>query len=163
MKQMQRRGASGWLRAIVAAAVLTLGVAPAFAQTADVPPTWLRYGQLAGQQFQAWLEADGEAADRLHRYLETRVLNARADAPPPAIVVRAWIGANGVVTRVEFASLGDSDADAALRQLLTAGPLAEPPPRDMLQPLRVRLRLAPNPDADAAAPASASAARAMTF
>ena len=53
MKQMQKRGASGWLRAIVAAAVLVLGVAPAAAQTADVPPTWLRYGQLAGQQFHA--------------------------------------------------------------------------------------------------------------
>ncbi|MCA8047954.1 YbaB/EbfC family DNA-binding protein [Burkholderia arboris] len=158
MKQMQKRGASGWLRAIVAAAVLVLGVAPAVAQTADVPPTWLRYGQLAGQQFQTWLEADGDAADRLHRYLESRVLNARVDAPPPAIVVRAWIGANGVVTRVEFASLGDPDADATLRQLLTAGPLAEPPPPDMLQPLRVRLRLAPNPDAAAAAPKSASSA-----
>ncbi|MCA3781914.1 MAG: YbaB/EbfC family DNA-binding protein [Burkholderia sp.] len=158
MKQMQKRGASGWLRAIVAAAVLVLGVAPAAAQTADVPPTWLRYGQLAGQQFQAWLEADGDEADRLHRYLESRVLNARVDAPPPAIVVRAWIGANGVVTRVEFASLGDPDADATLRQLLTAGPLAEPPPPDMLQPLRVRLRLAPNPDAAAAAPKSASSA-----
>ncbi|WP_175840177.1 YbaB/EbfC family DNA-binding protein [Burkholderia arboris] len=158
MKQMQKRGASGWLRAIVAAAVLVLGVAPAVAQTADVPPTWLRYGQLAGQQFQTWLEADGDAADRLHRYLESRVLNARADAPPPAIVVRAWIGANGVVTRVEFASLGDPDADATLRQLLTAGPLAGPPPPDMLQPLRVRLRLAPNPDAAAAAPKSASSA-----
>ncbi|WP_309138226.1 hypothetical protein [Burkholderia pyrrocinia] len=81
-----------------------------------------------------------------------------AGAPPPAIVVRAWIGANGAVARVEFASPGDPDADATLRQLLTAGgPLAEPPP-DMLQPLRVRMRLAPNPDA--AAVAAASAARA---
>ncbi|HEF5873251.1 TPA: YbaB/EbfC family DNA-binding protein [Burkholderia cenocepacia] len=156
MKRMRKRSASGWLGAILVASVLVAGVAPAVAQTADVPPTWIRYGQLAGQQFQTWLEADGDAADRLHRYLETRVLNARAGAPPPAIVVRAWIGTNGVVTRVEFASLGDADADAALRQLLTAGPLAEPPPPDMLQPLRVRLRLAPNPDAAAAAPASAA-------
>ncbi|KVF68616.1 hypothetical protein WS75_29820 [Burkholderia sp. FL-7-2-10-S1-D7] len=157
MKRMQEWGASGWLRAIVVASALAVGAAPAVAQTADVPQAWIRYGQLAGQQFQTRLEADGDAADRLHRYLEARVLNASADAPPPAIVVRAWIGANGAVTRVEFASLGDSDADATLRQLLTAGgPLAEPPPPDMLQPLRVRLRLAPNPDAAAAAPASAA-------
>ncbi|GAU03912.1 hypothetical protein [Burkholderia stabilis] len=156
MKRMQEWGASGWLRAIVVASALAVGVAPAVAQTADVPQAWIRYGQLTGQQFQAWLEADGDAADWLHRYLEARVLNASADAPPPAIVVRAWIGANGAVTRVEFASLGDPDADATLRQLLTAGgPLAAPPP-DMLQPLRVRLRLAPNPDAAAAAPASAA-------
>ncbi|AXF23126.1 hypothetical protein CUJ89_21955 [Burkholderia pyrrocinia] len=156
MKRMQEWGASGWLRAIVVASALAVGAAPAVAQTADVPQTWIRYGQLAGQQFQMWLEADGDAADRLHRYLETRVLNASADAPPPAIVVRAWIGANGAVTRVEFASLGDPDADATLRQLLTAGPLTEPPPPDMLQPLRVRLRLAPNPDAAAVVPASAA-------
>lgn len=156
MKRMQEWGASGWLRRIVVAWALVGCAVPAVAQTADVPQAWIRYGQLAGQQFQTWLEADGDAADRLHRYLEARVLNARADAPPPAIVVRAWIGANGAVTRVEFASLGDPDADATLRQLLTAGPLAEPPPPDMLQPLRVRLRLAPNPDAAAAAPASAA-------
>ncbi|WP_414144408.1 YbaB/EbfC family DNA-binding protein [Burkholderia territorii] len=125
---------------------------PVAAQTADVPQPWISYAQLVGRQFQAWLEADGDAADRLHRYLEERVLNARADAPPPAIVVRAWIGANGAVTRVEFASLGSADADATLRQLLTASPLTEAPPPDMLQPLRVRLRLMPNPGAAANAP-----------
>ncbi|WP_414143744.1 YbaB/EbfC family DNA-binding protein [Burkholderia territorii] len=125
---------------------------PVAAQTADVPQPWISYAQLVGRQFQAWLEADGDAADRLHRYLEERVLNARADAPPPAIVVRAWIGANGAVTRVDFASLGSADADATLRQLLTASPLAEAPPPDMLQPLRVRLRLMLNPGAAANAP-----------
>ncbi|WP_417903635.1 YbaB/EbfC family DNA-binding protein [Burkholderia territorii] len=125
---------------------------PVAAQTADVPQPWISYAQLVGRQFQAWLEADGDAADRLHRYLEERVLNARADAPQPAIVVRAWIGANGAVTRVDFASLGSADADATLRQLLTASPLAETPPPDMLQPLRVRLRLMPNPGAAANAP-----------
>ncbi|CAB3761893.1 MULTISPECIES: hypothetical protein [Burkholderia] len=156
MKRMQAWWASKWGRALAVASALGVGAAPAAAQTADVPQAWLRYGQLAGQQFQAWLEADGDAADRLHRYFETRVLNASADAPLPAIVVSAWIGANGAVTRVEFASLGDTDADATLRQLLTAGPLAEPPPPDMRQPLRVRLRLAPNPDAAADAPAAAA-------
>ncbi|KVL62947.1 hypothetical protein WT01_08670 [Burkholderia cepacia] len=156
MKRRQEWRVSGGWRAVVVAWALVLGIAPAGAQTADVPQAWMRYGQLAGQQFQAWLEADGDAADRLHRYLEMRVLNASAAAPPPAIVVRAWIGPNGAVTRVEFASLGDPDADATLRQLLTAGPLAEAPPPDMLQPLRVRLRLAPNPDAAAATPASAA-------
>ncbi|KUZ17362.1 hypothetical protein WI69_17420 [Burkholderia diffusa] len=150
---------SGWLRVCLCACVLAVCV-PVAAQTADVPQPWISYAQLVGRQFQAWLEADGDAADRLHRYLEQRVLNARADAPPPAIVVRAWIGANGAVTRVEFASLGSADADATLRQLLTESPINEAPPLDMLQPLRVRLRLMPNPDAAAGAPASDVAARA---
>ncbi|MFP3504640.1 YbaB/EbfC family DNA-binding protein [Burkholderia sp. SIMBA_062] len=146
---------SGWLRACLYACVLA-ACAPVAAQTTDVPQPWISYAQLVGRQFQAWLEADGDAADRLHRYLEARVLNASADAPPPAIVVRAWIGANGAVTRIEFASLGSADADATLRQLLTASPLTEAPPPDMLQPLRVRLRLTPNPEAPAGAPASAT-------
>ncbi|RQR62336.1 YbaB/EbfC family DNA-binding protein [Burkholderia sp. Bp9126] len=150
MKRNPRIRAFGWGAALVVVWTLAAG-APAHAQTTDVPQTWITYAHLVGRQFQGWLEADGDAADRLHRSLEARVLNARADAPPSAIVVRAWIGANGTVTRVEFDPLGDTGADAALRQLLTAGPLAEPPPPDMRQPLRVRLRLAPNPDAPAAA------------
>jgi len=149
MKRNPRMSALGWGAALVVAWTLAAG-APARAQTADVPQPWIAYAQRVGRQFQGWLEADGDAADRLHRSLEARVLNSRADAPPPAIVVRAWIGANGTVTRVEFDPLGDADADAALRQLLMAGPLAEPPPPDMRQPLRVRLRLTPNPDATAA-------------
>ncbi|RQS14667.1 YbaB/EbfC family DNA-binding protein [Burkholderia sp. Bp9002] len=151
MKRNPRIRAFGWGAALVVVWTLAAG-APARAQTTDVPQPWITYAQRVGRQFQGWLQADGDAADRLHRSLEARVLNARADAPPPAIVVRAWIGANGTVTRVEFDPLGDAGADAALRQLLTAGPLAEPPPPDMRQPLRVRLRLAPNPDAPAAAP-----------
>ncbi|MXN76960.1 YbaB/EbfC family DNA-binding protein [Burkholderia sp. 4701] len=155
MKRNPRIRAFGWGAALVVAWTLAAGT-PARAQTADVPQSWITYAQRVGRQFQGWLEADGDAADRLHRSLEARVLNARADAPPPAIVVRAWIGANGTVTRVEFDPLGDAGADAALRQLLTAGPLAEPPPPDMRQPLRVRLRLAPNPAAPADARATAS-------
>jgi len=155
MMQKRKRAVSGWLRACLYAGLLA-ACAPVAAQTADVPQPWISYAQLVGRQFQAWLEADGDAADRLHRVLEERVLNAHADAPPPAIVVRAWIGANGAVTRVEFASLGTADADATLRQLLTASPLTEAPPPDMLQPLRVRLRLTPNPEAAAGVPASAT-------
>lgn len=142
---------SGPVAALVVAWALVTAM-PAGAQTADVPQTWISYAQLVGRQFQGWLEDDGPAADALHAYLEDRVVHATADAPPPAIVVRAWIGATGAVTRIEFDTLGDAKADAALRQLLTrAGPLTEPPPPDMRQPLRVRLRLMPNPDADSGA------------
>ncbi|WP_396332508.1 YbaB/EbfC family DNA-binding protein [Burkholderia anthina] len=148
MQRNQWYRVSGPVAAFVVAWALVTGM-PARAQTADVPQTWISYAQLVGRQFQGWLEGDGPAADALHAYLEDRVVHATADAPPPAIVVRAWIGATGAVTRVEFDTLGDANADAALRQLLTkAGPLTEPPPPDMRQPLRVRLRLMPNPDAD---------------
>jgi len=42
---------------------------------------------------------------------------------------------------VAFHSLGNAQADADLRQLLTAQPLSEPPPRDMRQPMVLQLTL----------------------
>lgn len=136
----------------LAAAVIGLVLScatPAWAQSAAVPQPWIAYAQLTGRQFQAWLEADDDAANQLHQYLEDRILNPKGDAPPAAVVIRAWVGADGTVTRVAFDSLGDPKADAILQRLLTAHPMTEPPPPDMRQPMRVRLRLEANPDAAA--------------
>ncbi|PQV46086.1 YbaB/EbfC family DNA-binding protein [Paraburkholderia sp. BL21I4N1] len=119
----------------------------AVAQSLDVPQPWIDYAQRVGRQFQTSLEANDDAANQFHQFLEDRVLNAKADAPPPALVVRAWIGADGAVTKVQFDSLGDPQADATLQQLLTVHPISGAPPVDMRQPLRVRLRLTANPDA----------------
>ncbi|WP_144152892.1 YbaB/EbfC family DNA-binding protein [Paraburkholderia sp. BCC1885] len=124
---------------------------PAWGQASAIPEPWIAYAQLVGHQFQVWLEADDDTANQLHGYLENRILNAKGDAPPPAIVIRAWIDPSGQVSRVDFDSLGDPKADAILRQLLTTHPITEPPPSDMRQPLRVRLHLEANPDAQAPA------------
>ncbi|WCM18142.1 YbaB/EbfC family DNA-binding protein [Paraburkholderia bryophila] len=137
---------SGWT-ALVAVACTLFWSVQAAAQALDVPQPWLDYAQRVGQQFQASLEANDEAANQFHQFLEDRVLNAKADAPPPALVVRAWIGADGAVTKLQFDSLGDPQADATLRQLLSEHPVAGTPPADMRQPLRVRLRLTANPQA----------------
>ncbi|WP_233839105.1 YbaB/EbfC family DNA-binding protein [Paraburkholderia sp. ZP32-5] len=135
--------------AALAMALLVAASPYARAQTQNVPPQWLTYAREVGGQFQAELASDDDTANQFYSFLENRVLHAKGDAPPPEIVVRAWIGADGAVTRVDFDSLGDAQADATLRQLLTAHPMTEPPPADMLQPLRVRLHLEANPDADA--------------
>jgi hypothetical protein len=145
----------GWFRVLMVLLAMTWGVS-GWAQTLDVPQPWIDYAQLAGSQFQASLEADDDAANRLHRLLEDRILNAKVDAPPLAIVVRAWIGMDGSVTKVEFDPLGDAQADAILRQLLTARRISEPPPPDMRQPLRVRLQMVANPDAALGASAAGS-------
>ncbi|WP_244146752.1 YbaB/EbfC family DNA-binding protein [Paraburkholderia sp. BCC1876] len=137
---------SGWTRRVAVICTLFWN-ALAAAQTLDVPQPWIDYAQRVGQQFQASLEANDDAANQFHQFLEDRVLNAKADAPPPALVVRAWIGADGAVTQVQFDSLGDPKADATLQQLLTVHPISGAPPADMRQPLRVRLRLTANPDA----------------
>lgn len=168
MKRQRRAAWRGLIEACAVTACAWLTQTHACAQTADaaasvaswapssVPQAWLRYAQLVSTQFQTSLEADNDASKQLHQYLEERIGNATADAPPPAIVVRAWIGESGAVSKLQFDSLGNDAADAALRTLLIEHVLPEPPPADMLQPLRVRLRLVANPEAG---PEGASAAR----
>lgn len=142
----------------MAVSVLVLGATGsaslARAQSPDVPQSWISYAQLVGRQFQACLETDDDSANQLHQYLEDRILKAQDDAPPAAIVVRAWIDSTGGVTRVAFDSLGDPNADAILRRLLRSRTMTEPPPPDMLQPLRVRLRLEVNPAAEPGSPSA---------
>jgi hypothetical protein len=133
--------------AIVTGLVLAFS-ATAWGQSSEIPQPWIAYAQLAGRQFQAWLEADNDTADALHTYLEQRHKNAKGDTSLKSVMVRAWFGTDGSVSRVAFDSLGDAKADADLRQLLTARPMTEPPPPDMRQPLRVQLQLEENPDAD---------------
>lgn len=142
---------SGYWRRLGAAmvAMLTgLPGMPARAAATDIPPSWVAYAQLVGQQFQSWIEADDPEADRFHQYLDVRMSEADATHPPlSTILVRAWIGPDGSVTRVLFDSMGDARADAALRGLLAGHPLRDPPPPGLRQPLRVRLHIQPNPDA----------------
>ena len=149
-----RRNRSNWFGMLIALLTMT-GSMSVRSQTLDVPQPWIDYAHQVGRQFQASLETDNDAANQLHRFLEDRILNAKGATPPPAIVVRAWIGADGAVTRVEFDTLGDAKADATLRQLLTAHPIAEPPPADMRQPLRVRLQMTATADPASGAPATA--------
>lgn len=117
-------------------------VAPAAAQTPNsaVPQSWSSYAGLVGRQFQVWLMGDDDVAYRFHKFLEDRAVGG-LDAPLPPLQVKVWIDADGRVGRVEFLSLGDAQADADLRQLLTQKSLSEPPPPDMRQPLMLRLNL----------------------
>ncbi|HEY3598842.1 MAG TPA: YbaB/EbfC family DNA-binding protein [Paraburkholderia sp.] len=155
MSTGKRNGLSRWLRLVIGVSAIAWSIG-GWAQSTGVPQPWVSYAQLVGRQFQAWLEADDDAANQLHAFLEDRILHPKGDAPPSAIVIRAWVGADGAVTTVAFDSLGDPKADAILRSLLTARPITEPPPPDMRQPLRVRLRLEANPDEGQGGAANAS-------
>jgi hypothetical protein len=90
MKTFDLRKLAVWLMALLMACM-------PFAQAAaqNVPQPWTSYAQLVGRQLQVSLEGDDDAANQLHQFLEDRVLNAKGDAPPPALLVRAWIGPNG--------------------------------------------------------------------
>lgn len=131
---------------ITVSASPVLAQAPARPQTQPtpaIPPHWISYAQLVGNQLQDRLgDAQNEAVVRLHGWMQERILREGQAAPPAPLVVRLWIAADGGVRRLEFASLGQAQADADLRTVLTAEPLSEPPPRDMRQPMVLQLSLA---------------------
>ena len=111
-------------------------------QSNNIPQPWISYARLASGQFQAWLsDGSSDAVQRLHARLQDRMLKADSSMPPPALIVRVWIGPNGHVDNVVFDTLGDPTADKDLRVILTSQSLSEPPPRDMKQPMVLQLDL----------------------
>jgi hypothetical protein len=141
----------GYWRRLGAAVMAMLTGLPAmqsYAATTDAPASWVAYAQLVGQTFQTWIESDDADAGRFQQYLDARMAAAHADSSSVStILIQTWIGPDGQVTDVRFDSLGNPDADAVLRKLLTAHSMSSSPPRDMRQPLRVRLSIQPNPEA----------------
>lgn len=131
---------------------ITVSATPVLAQTParaqaqpaqPIPQHWVSYAQLVGNQLQDRLgDAQSEAVVRLHAWMQERILKEGQAVPPGPLVVRLWIAADGSVSRLEFATLGQAQADADLRAVLTAEPLSEPPPRDMRQPMVLQLSLA---------------------
>ena len=80
---------------------------------------------------------------RLHAWLQQRDANDRLIGVRAPVVTQVWIAPDGQVRRIEFATLGEAQADADLRALLTRR-LAAPPP-DMRQPIVLQLSLDPAP------------------
>lgn len=111
------------------------------ASAQPVPQQWIGYAQMAGTQFEAWLsDPASDAAARLHAWMQERSLQGGQVVPPP-LIVRVWVAPSGQVQRVEFASLGQAQADADLRALMTARALPAAPPPDMRQPMMLELTL----------------------
>ena len=138
-----------WGRLRLALGWLGLGLASATAPVAataqtqqQVPQHWISYANLAGNQLQSSLsDPANDTVVRLHAWMQERMVKEGQSAPPAPVVVRVWVAPSGKVDRVAFDSLGDAQADTDLRTLLTAQPLAEPPPRDMRQPMVLQLTL----------------------
>lgn len=123
---------------------LTVSSAPVMVQTAmaqSVPQHWVSYAQMAGNQLEAWLsDPANDAVVRLHEWMQQRLLQEGQPLPPP-LIVKVWVAPDGKISRTEFASLGQAQADADLRSLMTTQFLSEPPPRDMRQPMVLQLNL----------------------
>ncbi|WP_447745226.1 YbaB/EbfC family DNA-binding protein [Variovorax boronicumulans] len=139
----------GWRRLRLALGGLGLGLSAAAAPLAasaqaqpQVPQHWISYANLASNQLQSSLsDPASDTVVRLHTWMQERMLKEGQPVPPAPVVARVWVAGSGKVERVAFDSLGDAQADTDLRALLTAQPLAEPPPRDMRQPMVLQLTL----------------------
>lgn len=128
------RLALGWWGLGLASA--TLAMAAAAQPRQQVPQHWISYATLASSQLQASLgDPTNDTVVRLHASMQSRMRQDGRAGPAASVVVRVWVASSGRVERVAFDSLGDAQADADLRALLTARPLADPPPRDMRQPM----------------------------
>lgn len=103
-----------------------------------VPASWSRFAQLVQDQFKARLEANDSTADRFRLFLKNRAANG--DPSSSALVLHVWIGADGMVERVEFPSLQDRQVEADLRRILERRNIG-PPPSEMPQPLRLKMAL----------------------
>lgn len=135
-----------WIRHIGAGIGIAAMLAPTEAlpaqpvQSQQPPQHWISYAQLASNQFAAWLsDPADDAVVRLHGWMQERLLKDGQALPP--LVTRVWVAPSGKVERLEFAPLGNAQADTDLRALLTAQPLSEPPPSDMRQPMVLQLSL----------------------
>lgn len=127
----------GWL--------VVCGLAVAASGSAAEPPVpaaWLAYAAAASDALgQRLAQADDARVARLHAFLQQTPQTAGAGP----LAVRLWIDPVGTVTRSEFASLGDTQADADLHALLEQASLPAAPPPGMRQPLRLGLSLQPLP------------------
>ncbi len=129
--------------AILAVFSLTLVSAPVRSQeyrdASKAPPHWTQFAKLVRFRFEDWMGADDEVCNRFRAYL--REHRGKEDGPPQMLEVRAWLNPDGTVEKVTFPALNNAQADADLRKILTRGNVGEPPPPEMLQPLRLRLTL----------------------
>nr|WP_314430995.1 hypothetical protein [uncultured Brevundimonas sp.] len=129
------------LAAGIAAVLGLAGQAQAQSLTPDeAPEAWVAYAENATRTLTTWLEADEASAIDLRQELDQ--LRSSPDQPTESLELRLWVSADGVVTRVEPAPRAPLKASAALRGVVD-GRRLPPPPKGMLQPLRLAVQLEP--------------------
>lgn len=115
--------------------------AQAFRSATEAPAAWNEFAGNLRARSEASLRADDEVARRFQIALE-KLKSAGGGSPSAMLAVKVWIAPSGHVERVSFAPLADANADADLKILLTRV-VADAPPADMLQPIRLKLSLEP--------------------
>lgn len=132
-------------RPLLAALLSAIGLASAASSSRAISPEqapaeWVAYAETATRAIAGWLSAETPPAPRIRAVLDQG--RPTPDQPVPPLVLKVWVGRDGAITRVEFASLSDTQADQDLDGLLIGKRLA-PPPRGMRLPMRIALQLEP--------------------
>jgi hypothetical protein len=135
-----------WFRVVIGALALVSGARAAPVSAAsevdkpsatDVPASWQVFAARLQLRFQERLASDDKNAVSLRNSLTKR---AQAASVAPTLIVRAWLLADGKVSRVELEGSQDQAALHDLGAVLIGESIGAVPP-DMLQPLRLRLSL----------------------
>lgn len=136
-----KQGLLHWSRGLLQLVGLAASV-PAVGKTIPpsvAPASWVRYAGGTTSAITRWLESDQEQAVRLRQRVATR--QGEVGAPLPPLVLQLWIGADGVIRRVEFEPSTDDQVNADLRSLVVGRDIGSTPPRDMRQPMYVAVQL----------------------
>lgn len=126
------------------------------APNAPTPAAWVRYAELAGRTFPAWLDEPTPAATRLRDYFDHMRAERGEDVVLPLSV---WVSPDGAVSRIAFPVFAQREPNADLQAVFVNRRLSEPPPPGLKLPMRLRLRVS-SVAADGARPASHVAGRA---
>ena len=119
-------------------------VTEARAQNADyrspdsVPASWGTFAARVKLRFEERIAADDPIANRLRDWLTQ---SQGKPGAPASVIVRAWINADGTVSRVSFPPLPDGRANDDLQSILMRSDVGQSPPADMLQPIHLRFSL----------------------
>jgi len=103
---------------------------------AAVPESWQVFAKQMQGRLEQLLAGDSDTARHVQDYLAHR--DGEAGAAPSRLVLRAWVKADGKVSRIDVDGIDDTGTVANLRALLIDGEVGVPPPA-MLQPLHLRL------------------------
>jgi hypothetical protein len=133
---------SSYLIALLTVIIVFLAPAGAadYRKQGDAPATWQQFSLLLKSRLEEWVAADTETGRRFRDWGKTN--KGKPGGPPDSVIVRVWANADGSISRVEFPSLPNAQANDDFRALLLSGKLTETPPADMLQPVNLRIILA---------------------
>jgi hypothetical protein len=105
----------------------------------NAPASWNAYSMMLHNMVQVWLADNTDAALRLSSYFEGMRTNDHSGKV--SLPLEIWIDAKGTATDVRFPLFAHEQANADMLTVLRGREMPEPPPSDMVQPVRLKLTL----------------------